>query len=231
MLVHLGLTHHKASTLPKLEKYVSFVLYFLEQAYNSDPIPFFYDSASWICYSNKDYDIKERVKLFKLEVIKPLCDYVIDELRKNVSLMYVLDNYKTRTMRFETPYSQTWNEHDVQNKLAKYLFDNGYYVHKEEDISNGRPDFLFSDEDNNPFIIEVKFIKEKISKNIFKKYTSQLRDYMSKLESHLGVLYIFTIKDLEFVWNNKPNNMEIRTIYVGEKNPSKRNIETISIDL
>ena len=213
------------------KKYVSYVLYFLEHAYNTGTISNFYDYAPWICYNNIEYDKKERIRLFKIEVIKPLCDYVIDELRKNVSLMYVLDNYKTRTMRFEIPYHQDWTERDIQDKLAIYLFDRGYSVHREEDLSNGKPDFLFSDEDNNPFIIEVKFIKQKISSKTFRNYTSQLRDYMNKVESYLGVLYIFTIQDLDFLWNNKPDDMELRTIYVGKNKPNQRNTQTISIDL
>ena len=41
----------------------------------------------------------------------------------------------------------------------QWLFDNGYLVHREDDLSNGKPDFLFSDEDSNPYIIEVKYDK------------------------------------------------------------------------
>lgn len=212
------------------KKYISYVLHYLEHTYSTNNILDFYDDAPWTCYNNSEYGKKERIQLFKIEVIKPLCDYIIDELRKNVSLMYVLDKYKTRTMRFEIPYNQGWTERNVQDKLTLYLFDRGYSVHREEDLSNGRPDFLFSDEDNNPFIIEVKYIKRKISSKTFRKYTSQLRDYMNKVESHFGVLYIFTIQDIDFVWNNMPNDMELRTIYVGKNKPNQRNTQTISID-
>lgn len=212
------------------KKYISYVLHYLEYTYNTNNIKDFYDDAPWICYNNSDYNKKERIRLFKIEVVKPICDYVTDELRKNVSLMYVLDKFKIRTMRFETPYPKIWTEHDVQDKLALYLFDRGYSVHKEEDLSNGIPDFLFSDEDDNPFVIEVKFIKRKVSSSNLGKYTSQLKDYMSKLEYHFGVLYIFTTIDYDFIWHNKPDNMEIRTIYVGNKKPNKRNTKFISMD-
>ena len=54
---------------------------------------------------------------------------------------------------------------------------------------------------------------------------------MNKLKSYTGVLCIFTEKDYDFVWNNKPNNMTIITIYVGATIPSKRNTQTISLDI
>lgn len=212
------------------KQYVSFVLHFLEYSYTTDSIEDFYDEASWICLSNEEYDKKERIKLFKIDVVKPLCDYVTDELRKNVSLLYVLDRFKNRTMRFESPYLKDYAERDVQNKLALYLFDSGYIVHREENISNGQPDFLFSDEDKNSYIIEVKYITNKVSNKNLKAYTSQLRDYVSKLNSHIGVLCIFTTQDYEFTWLNKPYNLEILTIYVGGLNPSERNTKIISLD-
>lgn len=133
-----------------------------------------------------------------------------------------MDRFKNRTMRFESPYLKGYAERDVQNKLALYLFDSGYIVHREEDISNGQPDFLFSDEDKNSYIIEVKYITNKASNKNLKAYTSQLRDYVSKLNSHIGVLCIFTTQDYEFTWLNKPYNLEILTIYVGELNPSEK---------
>lgn len=212
------------------KQYVSFVLHYLEYSYTTDSIEDFYDEASWICLNNEEYDKKERIKLFKIDVVKPLCDYVTDELRKNVSLLYVLDRFKNRTMRFESPYLKGYAERDVQNKLALYLFDSGYIVHREENISNGQPDFLFSDEDKNSYIIEVKYITNKASNKNLKAYTSQLRDYVSKLNSHIGVLCIFTTQDYEFTWLNKPYNLEILTIYVGELNPSERNTKIISLD-
>ena len=212
------------------KQYVSFVLHFLEYSYTTDSIEDFYDEASWICLSNEEYDKKERIKLFKIDVVKPLCDYVTDELRKNVSLLYVLDRFKNRTMRFESPYPEDYEERDVQNKLALYLFDSGYIVHREENISNGQPDFLFSDEDKNSYIIEVKYITNKVSNKNLKAYTSQLKDYVSKLNSHIGVLCIFTTQDYEFTWLNKPHNLEILTIYVGRLNPSERNTKIISLD-
>lgn len=212
------------------KQYVSFVLHFLEYSYTTDSIENFYDEASWICLSNEEYDKKERIKLFKIDVVKPLCDHVTDELRKNVSLLYVLDRFKNRTMRFESPYLKDYAERDVQNKLALYLFDSGYIFHREENISNGQPDFLFSDEDKNSYIIEVKYITNKVSNKNLKVYTSQLRDYVSKLNSHIGVLCIFTTQDYDFTWLNKPYNLEILTIYVGGLNPSERNTEIISLD-
>lgn len=210
--------------------YISYVLHYLDYSFASNSIVDFYDDAAWICYVKKDYSLKERIMLFKTDVIKPLCDYVIDELRKNVSLLYVLDRFKNRTMRFESPYPEDYEERDVQNKLALYLFDSGYIVHREENISNGQPDFLFSDEDKNSYIIEVKYITNKISNKNLKAYTSQLKDYVSKLNSHIGVLCIFTTQDYEFTWLNKPHNLEILTIYVGELNPSERNTKIISLD-
>lgn len=213
------------------KNYISYVLHYLDYSFASNSIVNFYDDAAWICYGEKDYSLKERIMLFKTDVIKPLCDYVIDELRKNVSLLYVLDRFKNRTMRFETPYPDNYSEPDIQNKMALYLFDYGYFVHREDDLSNGKPDFLLSDEESNQYIIEVKYITTKrcTSKNL-KAYTSQLRDYMNKVASHTGVLCIFTTQDYEFVWYNNPNNMEIVTIYVGNLKPSARKTKIISLD-
>lgn len=211
-------------------QYVSYVVHFLEYSYNQTGIIKFYDEASWICYSDKDYNIKERIHLFKIEVVKPLCDYVIDGLRKYVSLTNVIERYKNRTMRFESPYPETYFERNVQDKLALYLYDRGYMVHREEDLTNGKPDFLFSDDEDTPFIIEVKYVKEKVSLSSFNSYTSQLSDYVNKLESHVGVLCIFTTLDYEYIWKNAPDNMKLITIYVGDKKPSERNIQYICID-
>lgn len=208
------------------KQYISYILHYLEYTFDSNQIVDFYNDASWICYNNSDYNIKERIMLFKTDVIKPLCDYVIDELRKHVSLLYVLNKFKNRTMRFETPYPSEYNEWNIQNKLALYMFDNGYDVQRENDISNGKPDFLFSDEENNSYVIEVKYVKNK--KHDFKSYISQLMDYMNKLESHIGVLYIFTTMDYDFKWTDKPNHIEIITIYVGNKKPNERNSEIIN---
>ena len=208
------------------KQYISYILHYLEYTFDSNQIVDFYNDASWICYNNSDYNIKERIMLFKTDVIKPLCDYVIDELRKHVSLLYVLNKFKNRTMRFETPYPSEYNEWNIQNKLALYMFDNGYDVQRENDISNGKPDFLFSDEENNSYVIEVKYVKNK--KHDFKSYMSQLMDYMNKLESHIGVLCIFTTMDYDFKWTDKPNHIEIITIYVGNKKPNERNSEIIN---
>jgi len=134
-------------------------------------------------------------------------------------------------MRFETPYPDKYSEHDIQNNLALYLFDSGYFVHREDELSNGRPDFLLSDEESMPYVIEVKYIKAKrCTPKDLKAYTSQLRDYMNKLTSHLGILCIFTTQDYEFIWHNSPNNMEIVTIYVGKLKPCERNTKIISLD-
>lgn len=113
------------------KQYISYILHYLEYTFDSNQIVDFYNDASWICYNNSDYNIKERIMLFKTDVIKPLCDYVIDELRKHVSLLYVLNKFKNRTMRFETPYPSEYNEWNIQNKLALYMFDNGYDVQRE----------------------------------------------------------------------------------------------------
>ena len=98
------------------KKYVSYVLHFLEYSFASDFIVDFYNDAPWICYGEENYTLKEKIMLFKTEVIKPLCDYVIDELRKNVSLIYVLNRFKDRTTRFETPYPTDDSERNIQNK-------------------------------------------------------------------------------------------------------------------
>ena len=76
------------------------------------------------------------------------------------------------------------------------------------------------------------FLKgERCTSKKLKTYTSQLRDYMNKLDSYIGVLCVFTTQDYEFIWHNKPNDMEIVTIYVGGLKPSERNTKNISLDL
>lgn len=85
-----------------------------------------------------------------------------------------------------------------------------------------------TDSNSATYCIGTAIIKAS-NKNL-KAYTSQLRDYASKLNSHIGVLCIFTTQDYEFTWLNKPYNLEILTIYVGELNPSERKTKIISLD-
>lgn len=203
------------------ESYVSFVLHYLEWTYkkeHNDTLKL-YDNAYWTCSNNKDYQKKDRIRLFQQDVIYPLSTYITDRLRKGLFICNVLEKFSVRAMRFKC-LQGVKSERDVQDRIALFLYDNGNENHREENSGNGNPDFLISDK-KELFVVEVKYLRanSKKGKKDFEEWTSQLKSYMARYSSHHGVLYIVTEKNWEFAWKNSPCNMSIMNVYIGEKKP------------
>lgn len=206
------------------ESYVSFLLHFFDWAFQNKKFntTAFYDKAYWICSNNKEYTPKERIRLFQQNTIFPITTYAVDRLRKGQLLCNVLEQYSNRAMRFNC-LKGVKKEHDIQNKIALYLYDNGNENHREENSGNGNPDFLISDI-NGRFVVEVKYVRANSRMGIknLEKWTSQLRNYMNKYSSYQGVLYIVSEKNCEFAWKGAPANMSIMNVYIGELKPNAK---------
>lgn len=167
---------------------------------------------------------KDTMMLFKTDFVRPILNYIMRQLNDEVYLLYILDRFKQRVERFKTINVATTNELVLQKELFLYLFDQGLEIGKSTNIGNGEVDFII-DINSCPFIIEVKFY----TGNSCKGYLSQLKDYMGKVSAKWGCLYIFTKEDVSFELQTDINNIFVKTIYVGDNNPSNRKTKIISI--
>ena len=163
--------------------------------------------------------------LFKTDFIRPILNYIINQLTEENYVLYLLDRYKQRTERFKTINPEGKRELDLQQDLFLYLFDEGLELGNSTNIGNGEVDFIIN-VNGNPFLIETKLYKKGTS---YKKYISQLKDYMGKVSANWGCLYIFTTEDVTFEFETNYNNIFLRTIYIGNIKPSNRNTRTITI--
>lgn len=168
---------------------------------------------------------KDSMMLFKTDFIRPILNYIINQLTEENYILYLLDRYKQRTERFKTINSKDKGELDLQKDLFLYLFDEGLELGNSTNIGNGEVDFIIN-VNGNPFLIEIKLYKKGTS---YKKYISQLKDYMGKVSANWGCLYIFTIEDVTFEFETNYDNIFLRTIYIGNIKPSNRNTMTITI--
>ena len=179
-----------------------------------------YDQDCYWLYSNIRGS-KDSMMLFKTDFIRPILNYIINQLTEENYILYLLDRYKQRTERFKTINPEEKRELDLQQDLFLYLFDEGLELGNSTNIGNGEVDFII-DVNGNPFIIEAKLYKKGTS---YKKYISQLKDYMGKVSAYWGCLYIFTTEDVTFEFKTEYNNIFLRTIYIGDKKPSNRNTQ------
>ena len=183
-----------------------------------------YDQDCYWLYSNIRGS-KDSMMLFKTDFIRPILNYIINQLTEENYVLYLLDRYKQRTERFKTINPEGKRELDLQQDLFLYLFDEGLELGNSTNIGNGEVDFIIN-VNGNPFLIETKLYKKGTS---YKKYISQLKDYMGKVSANWGCLYIFTTEDATFEFETNYNNIFLRTIYIGNIKPSNRNTRTITI--
>lgn len=206
------------------ESYVSFLLHYFEWTFKNENInrSQLYDDAKWICSNNRDYDKKERVRLFQQNTIYPIATYIIDKLREGKLLCDVLEQFSNRAIRFKC-LQGVEDEREIQNRIALYLYDNGNESHREENSGNGNPDFLISDK-KGKFVVEIKYVKAnpRKGKKAFEKWTSQLKYYMSQYSSYQGVLYIVSEANCRYEWKNAPANMTVMNVYIGDLKPSEK---------
>lgn len=209
------------------EYYISYSLHWYDYIRNIKGIhsPQGYDQECGWLNSNIRGD-NDTMMLFKTDFVRPILNYIIEKLDEEVFLLYVLERFKQRVERFKTiNITSKTKELDLQKELFLYLFDKGLEIGNSTNIGNGEVDFII-DINGSPFIIEAKFFKK--GKSI-KKYLSQLKDYMSKVSAKWGCLYIFTNEDVFFELKSDSNNIFVKTIYVGDNNPSNRKTKIIVI--
>lgn len=195
----------------------------------SDP---YCDETVWI--DAFDTGKADRFLLFKTDFIRPIVDYIIDSITNEAIILYYLDRYKSRLERFKTCHiTNETHEFDLQKDLALYLFDNNIEFQKELDLGNGKLDFLIEangqehygtvlDCNDKPFIVEVKYFKEKLQEYNIKNAIRQLSAYM-RVQSSYGCLLAY-IKDTgdKPLRNYEIDGIEIIPIYVGDESASNQ---------
>lgn len=190
----------------------------------------YYNEVRW---TDKSIDEEgDRMALYKTDYVRPIVNYVIDNLKSESLILNNLNRYKNRVERFRTiSYCEGLTERQLQNDLALYLFDNDVEFSKEDDTCNGRLDFKLSDDsvhygsvlncNNKPYIIEIKLL-EKVSHTLLHKSINQLRAYMGQIPSY-GCLEIFTPEKIEDQITDLENQgITIIPIYIGNLPPSSR---------
>lgn len=210
------------------EKYVSFSIQFLEWGFKRQKFSKLrlYSETSWTSSNTRDYSKKEQIKLFQIDVIYNIVSYIIDELRNEAGLNHALTHFCERAMRFKT-LSDVDDENELQDRMGLYLYDNGYMFSREENSGNGKADFLISDSEE--FVVEVKYVGEDDNCTVsdLERWSSQLDDYMKKYSSRLGILYIVSKKDYEFLWSEKYTNKSIMNVYIGNLTSCNRKTRKI----
>lgn len=233
---------------------LSFLYHWYEMKRERCKIKFYYKQCIWLGYS-KDISEIDIMQMFKTDIIRPIIDYVIYNLNEKNYVLYLLDRYKQRIKYFgkvknkiksignnsnkkfldEKKDIKACNELDLQKDLCLYLFDNGMEVSQEEVAGDGRLDILINS-NNEPFIIEVKYIKETEDEHSYnnrvRKAVAQVKDYMLSKGAQSGCIFIYTEVDVNFI-GISPNilDVQLHSIYIGAKKPSERNAKNIIVEL
>ncbi len=207
--------------------YISYCLHLIDYIREKGIVsPKGYDEKCYWLYSNIRGS-KDSMMLFKTDFMRPIIDYIINQLHEEIYILYLLDRFKQRIERFKPiDKIQDKDELFLQKELFLYLFDQGIELGNSSNIGNGEVDFIV-DINHKPFVIEVKLYRKD---GIYSKYLSQLKDYMSKTSAHWGCLYIFTTEDVCFELENPLKYLFIKTIYIGNKTPSRRNTSVVTLE-
>ncbi len=201
--------------------YAAFCLqwYYYQKEHEQFGMRTYADKARWLTKTDKD--IIDKVKIFKTDVIRPIVDYIVSQIKEQKLIYYYLDRYKSRVERYTFSDLADKNEFGLQKDLALYLHDRGISFYHEPNLGHGKPDFVIDLECNDkPFIIEIKKIK-KLSEGMLDESIRQLKAYLDQFPSY-GCLYIFT-EDANYVDYSKEvdDKFAIRCVYLGGKSPSK----------
>lgn len=197
------------------------------------------DEARWLTKTDKD--LIDKVKIFKTDIIRPIVDYVISQLKEEHLILYYLDRYKSRVERYTySILTEKLNNLDksskkelyLQNDLALYLFDQELPFYHEPNLGHGIPDFVIESKENEkpqlinlecnnkPFVIEVKWFKNP-TQNEIDTSLRQLKAYIDRLPSY-GCLYIFTEDDDYSNYEKEiDDKLTIKCVYLGGKSPSQ----------
>ena len=198
---------------------------------------YYYQDCKCLGYS-KDTSEFDKMQMFKIDVIRPIVDYILFNLQDEKYVLYLLNIYIQRFRLFEVVRENIKslgqrNESVLRDDFCLFLYEKGIDAHKEEVIGNGRLDIL-TNYNGEYFVIEVKYIKnieEKAKcKERIKAAISQLKEYMLCKGAKRGCLLIYTEKEMEFIVNSTNNNgISILSVYIGNEVPSKVKFETIKI--
>lgn len=201
--------------------YIAFCLqwYYYQKEHWTSLIKTYADKARWL--TKKDKDAIDRVQIFKSDVIRPIVDYVISQIKEHNLIYYYLERYKSRVERYTYASLRDKSELGLQKDLALYLFDQNLPFYHEPNLGHGRPDFVIDLVcDNVPFVVEIKKVN-KLTQDFIDDSLRQLRAYIDQFPSY-GCLYIFT-EDVNFADYSRDidDKLTIRCVYLGEKSPSQ----------
>lgn len=194
------------------------------------------------------------IQLFKSDFIRPLLDYVILQLKENSYMMYQIKRYARRISNFggirssmaniamKDDYTDidgiplmNSNELDLHKDLCLYLYDNEIDFDYSEKIGNAEVDFKLPQCNDSPYLVEVKICKKDTSLDRIGAGASQLKDYMNRIGSQNGCLFIYTLENYNFVADPILGEEGILLVYtyIGNETPSKRslNAKTVKVGL
>lgn len=177
------------------------------------------DKAKWLL--KKDNDALDKVRIFKTDVIRPIVDYIISQIKEHNLIYYYLERYKSRVERYTFASLADKNELGLQKDLALYLFDQGLSFYHEPNLGHGRPDFVIDlDCNDKPFVVEIKKI-QKLTQGILDDSLRQLKAYLGQFPSY-GCLYVFT-EDTNYDDYSRDidDKLTIRCVYLGGKSASQ----------
>lgn len=201
--------------------YAAFCLqwYYYQKEHEQFGMRTYADKARWLTKTDKE--MIDKVKIFKTDVIRPIVDYLISQIKEQNLIFYYLDRYKSRVERYTFSDLADKNELGLQKDLALYLFDRGLPFYHEPNLGHGKPDFVIDLACNDkPFVVEIKKIKN-LTHGIIDDSLRQLRAYLDQFPSY-GCLYIFTEDDNYVDYSNEADdNIAVQCVYLGGKSPSK----------
>lgn len=194
------------------------------------------------------------MQLFKSDFIKPLLDYIILQLKEEDFIIYLINRYARRISNFEVikkPVEDIVNqkedkdikgiplmnnkELDFHKDLCLYLYDNEIDFNYSEKIGNAEVDFKMPQCNEAPYIIEAKIYKGEKDLDRIKDGTKQLKDYMDRMGTGYGCIFIYSETDDYFIADEslEKGGIQLVTAYIGDKSPSKRSKtgKTIKVEL
>ncbi len=188
--------------------------------------------------------------------VRPITNYLEDQLEEGSSALYLLEKYKRRTENFlakkllakyEAVTNQTY-EQVFDDDLRLYLFDQGIdHPYSTPKSASGRVDIASGLDTSDPLILEIKvFDKAKsYGKERIRSGFNQALKYARDYNKSTAYLAVFVLDDVEIeltdagedkAWPNRIafNNCHYHFIFVylnRDKSASKSKTSKISISL
>lgn len=225
--------------------YISFCLHWYEyRIYKNDnklDMNAAFKKCKWL---NSD------IQLFKSDFIRPLLDYIILQLKEENYILYQLERYAKRINNFniiKKPIANiadqefgndiigiplmNMHELNLHQDLCLYLYENEIDFDYSEKIGNAEVDFKLPQCNNTYYLIEVKVCKKETDLCRIKAGTSQLKEYMNRIGTNYGCLFIYTLENYNFIADPILKDEGIRLIYtyIGDESPSKRSLKTKTV--